>query len=345
MKFFKRKRRSPAELREDAERGFSGRETDEDEKEDKAMEDEEKIVTAEDIESAEDDKPEENEPDFDSMSSEDFADYIERMREEEGLPPAFPEEKERDEDKPEAEEPVPPETEPEPAPEAEEKEPEKKPEPWRTYATEAEYKADVDKAISEALKQRDLDTEAQRARYERMERISRGFYPDDEAGFDKVADELEEQLAKSRDMTVDDYRSEQDMRAKAAKWDEQEKQRTSGESEKELLIKKWIADAGNLMRLYPDFSLEDALKDPVFAEELKTGGDMFSAYSKVYLGGPGDGDKEPAPDTETPADTSKREPIPQNASSKRRGTGTSSEDYAHMSSQKFKEAIRRMREA
>lgn len=346
MRFFKRKSKTPANAREDAERGYVDRAAEEDDKEtdadkeDETMEDDEKIVTPDDLENQDENEDDaaapEDEPDYKNMTEEEFADYIERMRSEDGLEPAFPpaeadvqdEAEEDEEDKP----PLPGGAgQPDNSAAA-------KPEPWRTFATEADYRADVDKAIAEALKQRDLDTAAQRARYERMERISKGFYPDDEGGFDKVADELEEQLAKINDMSIDDYRSQQDMRDKAAKWDEHEKQKQTGLDEKDALINKWVTDAGNLMRLYPDFSLEDALKNEEFADELKTGGDMFSAYAKVYLkdGGKGEPDNPPAAE--------KREPIPQNASSKRRGTGMSTEDYSKMSSKEFRKRIREMRD-
>ena len=333
MKLFGRKKRTAAARRDEAERGFGGDNVKDDEDKDKEvndMEDENNIIP-------------ETEPEgtsLDDMSEDDFSEYIERMRN--GEDETEPEETKPDEAEQEHEE-----DDEQPKPEPKDSEAaESKPEPWRTYATEDEYKADVDKAIADALRQRDLDTAAERARYERMERISRGFYPDDDNAWDKTADELEKQLAEQNDMSVEDYRASRETRDKAAKWDAQEREKLDGKAKQDQIVRKWVEDAGNLMRLYPDFSLEDALKNEKFAEALRGGGDMFSAYAECYLKGAA----EPEPDKkeEEPGaasaktETEKREPIPQNGSSKRRGTGTSAEDYSNMSSDNFKKEIKKM---
>lgn len=104
---------------------------------------------------------------------------------------------------------------------------------------------------------------------------------------------------------------------------------TSNDAETENIVKQWQRDAEQLKLLVPDFSLETAIKNPLFAEALKKGATVFEAYKETSA----------APKPE------KREEIFQNARSARRGTGGASVNPAKLSSDEFKKYIENIKNA
>lgn len=300
------------------------------------------VPASDDSEPKTDELPE-SEDDVSSLTDSEFNDYIKRLKNGEDTEADEQEEETEDEGGDEdSEEDTEEDTE------EVETEVEHDPDidtPFRTYSTEAEYNADVEKAVSEARKQWDLDNQAVQARAERMERIAHGFFPGDESGLDKLSDELEGQLAERDGISVDEYRKRRDTAEKADKWDAFEKKKTDGAEKQKAIVDKWVADAGNIKVLYPDFDLEEAMHNKEFVDVLTHGGDMFSAYAKVY-----NGNKNPEPETEAREEDKeepepKRPPIKQNGQGTRRGTASASEDYSKMPRDKFLKEIEKMRNA
>ena len=104
---------------------------------------------------------------------------------------------------------------------------------------------------------------------------------------------------------------------------------TSNDAETENIVKQWQRDAEQLKLLVPDFSLETAIANPMFAEALKNGATVFEAYKEI----------SGAPKPE------KRDEIFQNARSARRGTGGASLNPAKLSSDEFKKYIENIKNA
>ena len=104
---------------------------------------------------------------------------------------------------------------------------------------------------------------------------------------------------------------------------------TSNDAETENIVKQWQRDAEQLKLLVPDFSLEEAIKNPAFADALKNGATVFEAYKEI----------SGAPKPE------KRDEIFQNARSARRGTGGASLTPAKLSSDEFKKYIDNIKNA
>lgn len=249
------------------------------------------------------------------MSDDEFGEYINDRKS--GVPVEPPEPEAEPED--EAEDPSEDAAEDTPAEDAAEAEDA----PFKSFKTEAEYKADIDKAIAEARSAWDLDNAAAKKRYARMERISKGFFDSNDA-MDRLGDELDAQLADRAGMSLEDYN-------KKLEYDSFH----SASSKQKEIVDKWVADAGNLKVVVPDFSLEEALSIPEFTEALKSGDDVFAAYAKAYKHDP-DPEPEPEPESEKKPE---REPIPQNGQGKRKGTGSGFKDPSKMSSSDFRKYI------
>lgn len=277
------------------------------------------------------------------LSDEDFRNYIEGRRNVPADDDGYYDEPLEDED--EAEEPE--DASGDEAEEASDEEPTYEfKEPFRSFATEDEYNSVVQKAIDEARSKWDLDNEAVKARYDRMDRIARAFFPEDENAFDTLGDDLESQYEERAGRSFDDYLTEHKRDESASKWDAQEQAKADAESNRQKIIDKWVADAGNLKVIEPDFELEDALKNSTFTDALLSGDDVFAAYAKAYKGDP---DPEPEPDSdEKPEDKpeekpASRKPLPQNGDSKSRRSGERSKNPASMTTEEFKEYIRRIK--
>ena len=282
------------------------------------------------------------------LSDDDFRNYINERRnapadEDEEIDDFTPVPQDETEDVPEdeadAEESAPgEEAEEEPAP------------PFRSFATEDEYNSVIQKAINEARSKWDLDNQAVKARYERMDRIARAYFPDDDNAFDALGDDLEAQYEERAGRSYDDYLDEEHRNDSASKWDAQEQAKADAITNREKIINKWVADAGNLKVIEPDFELEEALKNSKFTDALLAGDDVFAAYAKAYKGDP---DPEPEPEgegesEEKPADEPEKEPeqrkaVPQNGDSKSRRSGERRIDPSKMSSEEFKKYISRLK--
>ena len=188
------------------------------------------------------------------LSDDDFRNYINERRnapadEDEEIDDFTPVPQDETEDVPEdeadAEESAPgEEAEEEPAP------------PFRSFATEDEYNSVIQKAINEARSKWDLDNQAVKARYERMDRIARAYFPDDDNAFDALGDDLEAQYEERAGRSYDDYLDEEHRNDSASKWDAQEQAKAEAITNREKIINKWVADAGNLKVIEPDFERE-----------------------------------------------------------------------------------------
>lgn len=214
-------------------------------------------------------------------------------------------------------------------------EPESEP-PYKSFGSEDEYNADIAKAVSAARKQWDLDNEARFARLERMERIASAYYPDNDDGFDRLGNDLETELAQRDGISVEEMHKRREREDKAAKWDEQENAKKTAADKRQAIIDAWVKEAGQLMVLFPDFSLEEALKNKDFADALTTGSDVFAAYAKAYQNNP-DPEPEPEPEPE------KREPIPQNGQTKQLSGGGAKRNPAELNSKDFKDYINKIK--
>ncbi len=93
--------------------------------------------------------------------------------------------------------------------------------------------------------------------------------------------------------------------------------------EREKLIREWQRDGEEIKHLVPEFNLNEAIKNPDFAEALAEGKSVFEAYALIYK-------------KETPQP---RREIYQNGQHARRGTGGSIVNPAKLSSKDFRKYI------
>lgn len=153
------------------------------------------------------------------------------------------------------------------------------------------------------------------------------FVMSDTFGFCRViiastSREGEMMMLKKKDVTTANG-SEIENRVGGEEMNSENEKRDEAVADKDRAVKQWVRDAEQLKILVPEFDLEEAVKQPAFAEALLSGKTVIEAY-KELIGLPRN---EP------------REEIAQNARNARRGTGGATQNPAKLSDEDFKKYI------
>jgi hypothetical protein len=268
--------------------------------------------------------------DIDNMSDKEFQEYLDEL----ALGAESADEDTLSDDTPDDETPEPEgeELTPEPEPEETEgKEEKEEAAPFRTFATEDEYEAEIKKRIDSATKDKpESDKDSEKA-VNRILRIAKKFYKDSENPLDEVANELEKQYAEAEDMDIDELRDKMSTEDDAEKWRAGEEQKANHEKARQDIIDKWNYEAEQLKFIDKDFDFAGALKNEKFKDALLNGKSVIEAYSLIK-----ESEKE-----EKPAEDKKeqRESIDQNARQALKGTGESKFNPAKLSDKDFKAYI------
>lgn len=266
--------------------------------------------------------------DIDNMSDKEFQEYLDEL----ALGADSADEDVLSDDTPDEETPEPEDKEPEGEPEKTEgKEEKEETAPFKTFATEDEYEAEIKKRIKSATKDKpESDKDSEKA-VNRIIRIAKKFYKDSENPLDEVANELEKQYAEAEDMDVDELRDKMSTEEDADKWRAGEEQKANHEKARQDIIDKWNYDAEQLKFIDKDFDFASAVKNEKFKDALLDGKSVIEAYSLIK-----ESKKE-----EKPAEDKKeqRESIDQNARQALKGTGESKFNPAKLSDKDFKAYI------
>lgn len=282
------------------------------------------------------------------MDDDSFRDYIMRIRFDgdgaDETPPA-------DESDPEPSDSEETEAEEGKEPEA----PEGSADPFRSYATEEDWKSDLDAELGKYKAERDTLEKEKYKHYDRLAEVLRFFYGDADDVFGALAEDLEKQrtdklnaddqdAADAEGKSLEDYREEKRRNEDAQKWRDQEKHRAAADAARDSLVDEWSKDAHKLKLIFPDFDLKEALKVAAFADTLRSGKGVFDAYiaSRPAEEKNGTAD-ESAGGAEQESEKHEREPVLQNASSASAGRGNSRTDPSKLSSEDFKKYIDKIR--
>ena len=266
--------------------------------------------------------------DIDNMSDKEFQEYLDEL----ALGADSADEDVLSDDTPDEETPEPEDKEPEGEPgKTEGKEEKEETAPFKTFATEDEYEAEIKKRIKSATKDKpESDKDSEKA-VNRILRIAKKFYKDSEDPLDEVANELEKQYAEANNMDVDKLRDEMSTEEDADKWRAGEEKKANHEKARQDIIDKWHYDAEQLKFIDKDFDFASAVKNEKFKDALLDGKSVIEAYSLIK-----ESKKE-----EKPAEDKKeqRESIDQNARQALKGTGESKFNPAKLSDKDFKAYI------
>lgn len=212
--------------------------------------------------------------------------------------------------------------------------------PFKTFNTEEEYEAEVGKRINSSIRQR-MRKHNEQEKYSKLEHMAKEYYPDSQDSLSELTADLEEQAAERAEIPVEKYRQRQndardaqlyreltaDLEKQAAEWMQRE---TEAAREQEKIINGWQRDAEQIKYINPDFNLNEAVKNPVFAKMLGDGKTVFEAYAAT---------NKPAP-PKSPA----RKPILQNGASPGGGTGSrQASNPANLPDAEFKKYIEECR--
>lgn len=204
--------------------------------------------------------------------------------------------------------------------------------PYKTYATEADYKADVQKQIDSAFGQRFARDRERNEKIDRFERAARTFYGDNVDALDAATEDMEAQAARKRNQSPEELRSDLELRRDAERYREEQQQRSNIAAEKQRIVETWQRDAQELKNIDPSFDLVTALKDRTFYNNISNGRSVFQAYSAMKSA-------EKPPQAAAP----KRRAIMQNARETRTGTGGSTVNPARMKTEDFMNYIDRIK--
>lgn len=247
-----------------------------------------------------------NEEDIDkisTMSSAEFAEYLNNLGNEE-------EDAETDAETPEEEEQ--PEEEEVGEPHAEDKP------AFKTFATEKEYEDDKANAINEAFNKRFKGVRERDELLERIKRSAKGYYGDAEDPIQAMLNDLDAQIANENGQSVEDYRLAQNDASELEQYRRAKREQDQRMEAEQRIVAEWRRGEEQLKEIDPSFSLDEAMKNPAFANQLTNGASVAQAYLATR--------PKPKP---------KRREIAQNAQSAVKGTGETQRNPATMKTEDF----------
>lgn len=275
--------------------------------------------------------------DIENMSDEEFNEYLESGREtdlDEDL-----EDLEGEEEKTEEEYE---ETDLDTTPEDDKAEPETKAEPFKTFETEADYEAEIEKRVNEAMENQPKSEDEEKGAVDRIRRIAKKFYGESDKPLEDIAMELEKQYAEQNEIDVDKFRTDMANEEDAEKWRSQEKEKADKEKldkekndelekGKKELLDRLNREARDLKFVVNDFDFAEALKEPEFVKAIKEKKSVAEAYSMIAK-------KKAEPEEKDADGTSGNDPV-ETIRNSAKGTGGGIVNPAKLSSADFKKYI------
>ena len=210
--------------------------------------------------------------------------------------------------------------------------------PFKTFETEADYEAEIEKRVNEALKDKPKADDKDKAAIDRIKRIAKKYFKDTETPLEDVAEELEKQYAEHEDIDIDTLRESMDAEDDAEKWRSAEKDKADKEARdkgKKDFIDKLNRDAESLKAIVADFDLKEALKDKKFYNAILDGKSVLEAYNLM---------DKPKKDEAEPEKGEEKDEKPErknveNGLLKAKGTGSGRNNPATLSDAEFKKYI------
>lgn len=209
------------------------------------------------------------------------------------------------------------------------------PAPFKTFATEAEYEAEIEKRIKDATPKEEKKSNPA---VDKITKLAKKLYGDSEDPLSDVADELEKQYAESEGMDVEELRSKMSTEEDAKKYRDEQDKKKKADDDRESIIKKWNDEAELIKHIDPDFDFKKALADEKFKDALLEGKSVHEAYMMLEKAETKEETKEESKEEEKKEDA-KREPLDQNGRNPRKGTGEGKANPAKLSDADFKKYI------
>ena len=208
--------------------------------------------------------------------------------------------------------------------------PAEKAKPFRTFATQGDYQAEIDRIIGDRLRKNREGME----QLDGLKQLALSFYGTNDSDFalSKLTDELKNHAARRKGMSVDDYNAHTRDRIDAEKYRALERRRMQKEQISRDLRMRWMRESEDLKTIVPDFDFAKAMGNRTFHDYITRGMSVGAAYVASTRNDPG---------LQTPAP--KRRSIPQNGNMNRNGIGKVEMNVAGMSDAEFQKYINRIK--
>lgn len=244
-------------------------------------------------------------PDYDSMSDEEFAEYINSAKS--GTVS-------RGEVQAEGQETQSGEADPaDDSDEAPENSREDEVKPFKSFATQEEYQSELNRIIGERLKK----TREGKEQLDSILQQAGEFYGSEDTAdiVKRLVDDLRSQNADKQGIDVDTYTKNQQDAIDAKRYREQQRAQEEREQRIQQIRSRWDSEAEELKKVVPSFSFEKAIENKRFYDLITDGHSVSMAYLACNNAA---AESNPS----NLADTHKRRSIVQNGNTRGGGSGT-----------------------
>ena len=202
--------------------------------------------------------------------------------------------------------------------------------PFRTFATQADYQTEINRIMGERLRKNREGME----KLEGLKQLALNLY----GGFDgdfallKLTEELKNRAAGQKGMNVNNYGMYAKERPDAEQYREMERRRRERQQRSQDIYTRWMRESEDLKAIVPDFDFNKAMDNGTFHDCISRGMSVGAAYIASTRNNPA----LQQPDT-------KRRSIPQNGSMSRNGVGKVEMNVNNMSDAEFQKYINKIR--
>lgn len=193
-----------------------------------------------------------SQPDFESMTDEDFYEYLRQISTRAMRSVSSPETDTPKSDKEETE-------------------------PFKTFSSEEEYNSDRQKYADELYAPMRTDNET----FNKIKELADRYYEGN--GIEKLVADLESLIAEEEGINPDEYREKQELIRDAQSWRSQQSQQKEDDDKRNEIINRWKAEAERLKAKVPDFDFVKAMENPEFRKLIIDGGSISEAYYSLRL--------------------------------------------------------------
>lgn len=185
--------------------------------------------------------------------------------------------------------------------------------PFKSFATQEEYQSELDRIIGERLKK----TREGKEQLDSILQQAGEFYGSEDATeiVKRLVDDLRSQNADKRGMDVDTYTKNQQDAIDAKRYREQQRAQEEREQKIQQIRERWMSEAEELKKVVPSFSFEKAIENKRFYDLITDGQSVSMAYLACN-------NAAAESNSSNLGDTHKRRSIAQNGNARGGGSGT-----------------------
>lgn len=206
--------------------------------------------------------------------------------------------------------------------------------PYKTFATEDDFNAALEQYVTDNYGERLRRGDEAAALNERLSQTASRFYDDgEEDPLNRLTGDLEAQTAQRSGQTPEEFRAAEADRRDLEAYRSQQKAQQDIEAGRQQILDRWNAETERLRQNVPDFDLDTAMQNPEFREMVVGGASIDGAYYAVKYN---ELQSQQAAQAQEPL----RRSIPQNAQQTGTKPGSSVNDMMSMSDGDFRKRLK-----